>query len=199
MTLRPLKFIGGHPALDLVNTADWTTAGPEAERLPHCARWVDWAEASGIVGAGGAARLRAAARRDPAAAGRALMRVLAARGLLQRILTARARGVPPQRTDLRQFNRLLRQALARLELTPAGRGVTLTWRGLDAGLDGPLSPVLWAAARLLDSRDAERIRVCDGPDCGWMYLDRSRNGLRRWCEMSTCGTREKNRRRATAK
>jgi predicted RNA-binding Zn ribbon-like protein len=198
MTLRPLKFIGGHPALDLVNTADWTTAGPRAERLPDGARWVDWAEASGIIGAQAAARLRATARRDPASAGRALTRVLAARGLLQRILTARARGVLPRATDLREFNNLLRQALARLELTPAGRGVTLTWRGLDAGLDAALSPVLWAAARLLDSTDAERIRVCDGADCGWMYLDRSRNGLRRWCEMSTCGTREKNRRRATA-
>jgi predicted RNA-binding Zn ribbon-like protein len=49
---------------------------------------------------------------------------------------------------------------------------------------------------LLESEDAGRIRVCDGVDCGWMYLDRSRNGLRRWCEMGTCGTREKNRRRA---
>jgi predicted RNA-binding Zn ribbon-like protein len=28
-----------------------------------------------------------------------------------------------------------------------------------------------------------------------MYVDRSRNGLRRWCQMETCGTREKSRRR----
>ncbi|HEV2853834.1 MAG TPA: CGNR zinc finger domain-containing protein [Thermoanaerobaculia bacterium] len=33
------------------------------------------------------------------------------------------------------------------------------------------------------------------PDCGWMYVDCSRNGLRRWCEMETCGTLEKSRRR----
>jgi predicted RNA-binding Zn ribbon-like protein len=198
MTPPSLKFIAGDPALDLVNSADWTAAGPTAERLPDYARWVEWAQASGIVGARAAAQLRTAARRDPAAAGRALGRVLAARGLLQRVLTARARGVPPRTAELRDFNGLLRQALARLELTPRGHGVALTWRGLDAELDAALSPVLWAAARLLDSADAERIRVCDGPDCGWMYLDRSRNGLRRWCEMSTCGTREKNRRRAIA-
>jgi predicted RNA-binding Zn ribbon-like protein len=39
------------------------------------------------------------------------------------------------------------------------------------------------------------VRVCDGDDCGWMYVDRSRNGFRRWCQMRTCGTREKTRRR----
>ena len=45
------------------------------------------------------------------------------------------------------------------------------------------------------AEEAERIRVCGGPDCGWVYVDRSRNGLRRWCEMETCGTQEKSRRR----
>ena len=34
-----------------------------------------------------------------------------------------------------------------------------------------------------------------GADCGWMFVDRSRNRLRRWCQMETCGTMEKTRRR----
>jgi predicted RNA-binding Zn ribbon-like protein len=38
--------------------------------------------------------------------------------------------------------------------------------------------------------------VCAAPDCGWVYVDRSRNGFRRWCQMETCGTEEKSRRRA---
>jgi predicted RNA-binding Zn ribbon-like protein len=29
-----------------------------------------------------------------------------------------------------------------------------------------------------------------------MFVDRSRNGFRRWCQMATCGTEEKTRRRA---
>ena len=54
----------------------------------------------------------------------------------------------------------------------------------------------WSAAALLTGPEVESIRVCAGPDCGWVYVDRSRNHLRRWCEMETCGTSEKNRRRA---
>src|SRR3712207_8118753 len=47
----------------------------------------------------------------------------------------------------------------------------------------------------ISSEEIARIRVCDAPECGWMYVDRSRNRLRRWCQMETCGTRAKNRRR----
>jgi predicted RNA-binding Zn ribbon-like protein len=124
--------------------------------------------------------------------------VHAARDTLQRTLAARVAGNAPARGDLTTLNRLLGEALARLELAATGHGAALVWREIGQQLDGPLWPVVWAAAGLLESDDADRIRVCDGIDCGWMYLDRSRNGLRRWCEMSTCGTREKNRRRATA-
>ena len=39
--------------------------------------------------------------------------------------------------------------------------------------------------------DWGRLKACPGPDCGWMFLDRSRNGSRRWCQMSACGNRAK--------
>lgn len=40
--------------------------------------------------------------------------------------------------------------------------------------------------------EAKRIRTCD--NCGWLFLDRSRNGSRRWCDMTVCGNRQKARR-----
>jgi predicted RNA-binding Zn ribbon-like protein len=67
--------------------------------------------------------------------------------------------------------------------------------GQEEILDSIVWPVLWSAASLIVSDEASRIRICGGPDCGWMYVDRSRNKLRRWCQMETCGTREKSRRR----
>ncbi|HEX7716089.1 MAG TPA: CGNR zinc finger domain-containing protein [Marmoricola sp.] len=36
-----------------------------------------------------------------------------------------------------------------------------------------------------------RVKACRGPDCGWVFVDRSRNGSRRWCQMSECGNRAK--------
>jgi predicted RNA-binding Zn ribbon-like protein len=38
-----------------------------------------------------------------------------------------------------------------------------------------------------------RLKVCADPTCRWAFLDTSRNRSRRWCDMSGCGNRAKNR------
>ncbi|BCY08958.1 CGNR zinc finger domain-containing protein [Actinoplanes sp. L3-i22] len=36
-----------------------------------------------------------------------------------------------------------------------------------------------------------RFKACRGDDCRWVFLDRSRNCSRRWCDMTDCGNRAK--------
>jgi predicted RNA-binding Zn ribbon-like protein len=199
MTTLPFKYVGGDPALDLINTVDWTANGPRAERLSDYGRFVEWAEGAGVVGRAAGARLRREARRRPRVAADALNAARRARETLQRALSGRAASEALRGRDLASLNRLLSESLARMEVaSTTGTPAALGWRGLGEELSSPIWPVVWSAARLLTSDEADRIRVCAGDDCGWMYVDRSRNGLRRWCEMATCGTREKNRRRTTA-
>ncbi|HET7517715.1 MAG TPA: CGNR zinc finger domain-containing protein, partial [Actinomycetes bacterium] len=52
------------------------------------------------------------------------------------------------------------------------------------------------AVELLRDADRARLRCCppDAGGCGWVFLDRSRNGSRRWCRMADCGTTVKARR-----
>jgi predicted RNA-binding Zn ribbon-like protein len=51
--------------------------------------------------------------------------------------------------------------------------------------------MLWAVARsaadLLASGSIATIRQCAGDECGWMFLDASRNHNRQWCDMKDCG------------
>jgi len=54
--------------------------------------------------------------------------------------------------------------------------------------------VVWTAAELLTSSEIERIRRCAGSGCAWLFIDRSKNQTRRWCDMSVCGNRIKARR-----
>jgi predicted RNA-binding Zn ribbon-like protein len=49
-----------------------------------------------------------------------------------------------------------------------------------------------SALRLLDAATAERMKICG--HCGWLFLDRSKNRSRAWCDMAVCGNREKARR-----
>jgi predicted RNA-binding Zn ribbon-like protein len=195
------RYIGGDWALDLVNTVDWTSRGPAHERLTDFDRLTRWAEGAGILSSSAGTSLRAEARARPREAQTAYRYALRVRAGLQRLFGSLAGGGAS--TDaLRELNVFLRQALERMRIVPAvsrpGRSKVLRfgWPELGERLDAVIWPVLWSAASLVTSDDAARIRVCEGPDCGWMYVDRSRNRLRRWCQMETCGTREKSRRRA---
>lgn len=188
----PFRFVAGDPALDLVNTVDWTDRGPVDERLTGYARLVEWAMGAGLASRREAASLLAGAAARPREGAEAYRLALEAREAIRRAATGAGLG---------GLNRLLARALPHLQLSgvpgPGRNGgrVRLAWRDADSALEVPVWGTVWSAARLLASDEAVRIRTCAGPDCGWMYVDRSRNGLRRWCEMATCGTREKSRRR----
>ena len=192
------RYLGGDPAFDLVNTVDWTSRGPERERLLQPADLVRWAEGAGVLRRPQADRLRRTIARHPREAERALERARLTRLVLHDLFAALASGQPSD-AALARFNRLLSDALDRAALVRTGSrgrpGFAWEWNELEERPEAVLAPVLWSAARLLTSAEVERIRVCGGLDCGWMFVDRSRNGLRRWCQMRTCGTEEKSRRR----
>ncbi len=196
------RFVGGELALDLVNTVDWTPAGLRDERLPDYASLTRWAEGAGAATARQAQRLRTLGRAQPRRAAAALDRARSLRSTLQRLFVEVAGGAPSA-AALDALDRHLPAVYPRLSLVPAspdarrlGRAAAWTWRGQGDDLEAITWPVVRAAAELLVSTEAAQVRVCGGPSCGWMYVDRSRNGLRRWCLMETCGTREKSRRRA---
>jgi predicted RNA-binding Zn ribbon-like protein len=205
----PFRFIGGHVAADFVNTVTWERAGLDRDRLSDYRRVVQWAEEAGVIDRAAAARLLAAALVRPAKAEKVYRTSRHLRDVLRRLLTgagARTLDTPEGKRTLAEFNELLARPLERMRLDApatshgvspeATEALSWSWEGADSRLDAPLWPVIWATAQLLASPDVAQLRVCEGVDCGWVYLDHSRNGLRRWCEMQTCGTREKSRRRA---
>ena len=61
-----------------------------------------------------------------------------------------------------------------------------------------LDRVTWwvarSAAELMTSPDLPFVRECASYDCGWLFMDTTKNRSRRWCDMSTCGNRAKGRR-----
>lgn len=51
------------------------------------------------------------------------------------------------------------------------------------------SAVAMSALRLLQPDQLSRMRIC--ANCGWLFVDRSRNSSRIWCDMAVCGNRRK--------
>lgn len=194
----PLRYVGGDPSIDLVNTVDWVGDDLDHDRIPDYDRLTRWAEGAGVITAAVGQRLRRAAATRSREAAAAVAAAHWLRWVLQRLFTAVATG-DPSGAAVDEFNDLLADALPRMRLASrsgsSGGQLTLAWQGFGEDLASPLWSVVWSAAQLLASDEASLIHACAAPDCGWMYVDRSRNGLRRWCQMETCGTREKSRRR----
>lgn len=123
---------------------------------------------------------------------------IALRELLHRVFSARAAGEAVPEADLAALNAALEGAPSRATLAAAGEGYAWLTR-LGQHMSGAavlLAPVLWSAADLLAQSGWEqgaraRVRACANPECRWMFIDASRNGSRRWCDMAACGNRAK--------
>ncbi|NVO58680.1 CGNR zinc finger domain-containing protein [Rhodobacteraceae bacterium B1Z28] len=48
-----------------------------------------------------------------------------------------------------------------------------------------------AMSLLNDARELKRVKMCPGSDCGWLFVDETKNARRKWCIMETCGNRAK--------
>jgi predicted RNA-binding Zn ribbon-like protein len=93
-------------------------------------------------------------------------------------------GQPPTAGDEDIINRA---AAAPTPVPRMNRGVaTLTGAGPDPAASA-LSAVARDAIALFTTEDVRRLRECASPECGLLFLDLSRPGLRRWCSSSACG------------
>ncbi len=191
--LERIELIAGAPCLDFINSMSDHGGPTPTERLTGYAELVFWTRRCGLLTAEEAERFTALGRKQPRAAARALKAALRFREAAFRMLTALAAGLAPAEADLMEVNRVVKQAQAALELVPVAGHYHLDWR---AGKAAP-GQLLWRAARalaeLMTSDALLTVRVCAGEACGWLFLDQSRNHLRRWCSMSDCGNRAKAR------
>jgi predicted RNA-binding Zn ribbon-like protein len=190
----PFEWHGGRTCLDFANTVTWSGEARPNERLASYGDLVEWAEQAEVLSEPAARRLRRAARADPAAATDALRDAHALREAIHEVVTARAERREPGAAAAEMLNRFLGRALGRLRL--GVEGDACSWTFVDQGeeLDRILWPVAWSAASLLTSADASLIRTCANEHCGWLFVDRSRNRSRRWCDMKGCGNMAKARR-----
>jgi predicted RNA-binding Zn ribbon-like protein len=188
------KFTGGHLCLDFVNTLRHRLSDRPAELLATYADLVSWGRAAGVLEAGEVGSLMREASHRPREAQAVLERAVALREVIHRIFDATVGGQASRREDLAALNTALAEAMGDLRLVPEGARFGWGSMGDSPVLERPLWSVVRSAAGLLTSDELEDVRKCGAPDCAWLFVDRSKNRSRRWCDMRTCGNRAKARR-----
>lgn len=108
---------------------------------------------------------------------------------LHAALTAVARKEPIPGEALTAINQASSRGQAVATLTSAGNRA---W-GVrpEAELDDALGIIARDAIELLSGEAGGRLCTCAFPTCRAVFVDTSRGHTRRWCDMNTCGNREK--------
>lgn len=180
--------------LDYANTRLWRGTAAPVEQLGALSDLLDWIAGIAGLSADALTALRTWAATHHDQAGTLFTAAIALRELVYRVFSAVASGARVADPDLAGLNRALAEAPPRATLARLTGGYA--WHIDQAAPSAPalLAPILWSAADLLVQAPHRRIRQCANPQCLWLFIDASKNGTRRWCDMTACGNRAKARR-----
>ena len=111
------------------------------------------------------------------------------------LLRAQLGGTTVNRGSLQALTRHWQRANAVRELRVTPAGFSYEWSPSVPAWECAFHAVVLSAVELLTEPDRlARVHECPGETCGWFFFDSSRNGLRHWCSMKTCGNADKVRR-----
>lgn len=181
------QLVGGHLALDLVNTVSWQR-NPQrtTERLSDPARLADWLAAAAPLH--GVRCILTPPDLHSVAGTNALTAVRRLRDAGRAALVAHVEQTSVEARVVQIIRDGYYQALAAAEVTPE---LPLRHR-IDVTSPSQIETLLGLAlGELCRRHDLDRLRRCADTDCGWFFLDTSRNHSRRWCDPGDCGNRNR--------
>jgi len=183
-------FVGGCLSLNFANTID-NRVDPSRYKdlLGTYGDIVSWARAAGAITSDTAGRLCELVTRHPRKAISAFERAISLRETIYRTFAALSGARAPSEHDIESICTAFADAGRGLSMVPTGNGVEAHWDIDPEDASSFLAPIALSASRLLLCGDFRRLKQCQG--CGWLFLDQSKGGRRRWCDMKTCGNRAK--------
>lgn len=182
-TTRDFQFISGSIALDFVNTVG-NRLGTKRDYFQSADDVNRWARLAGLISEGESLRLTAKQVRRIRAVREGLYAIF-------RRLVARPRVT---RQGIARLNTMLGSISLKRRLLWAKGKVNWESKVLVRDPMSMLAPILLNAAEVLVTGAFQKVRQCADKNCGWLFLDASQAGKRRWCSMSDCGNRAKARR-----
>jgi predicted RNA-binding Zn ribbon-like protein len=191
----PIRAPPDDLCLSFANTLAWRGSPAPSEALGGFSDLLDWLAAAGQGRSAAWSEAAGWSRRHPQLAARLFAQAIALREAIFRCCFAVASGNAVPDADLDILNGALAIAPQRRCLV-RDRGV-YAWSAPGAAERGTasaaalLAPVLWSAADLLAGAERLRVRRCANDACLWLFIDRSKAGTRRWCDMAACGNRAK--------
>jgi predicted RNA-binding Zn ribbon-like protein len=176
------KLIGERLCLDFTNTVGGRN-GSEIifEKLKTYDDLLAWSVYAGILDRKDAKKLKRGSQS-------VVKRALRLREAIYRICIAALKKQSPYSNDLELLNFEIREARNHQFIDSKFQ---VRSKSTNDDLDRMLWPVALSAADLLTTDDLKQLSQCESENCGWLFVDTSKNHTRQWCDMSDCGNRAK--------
>jgi predicted RNA-binding Zn ribbon-like protein len=191
-----LAFVGGHSGLDFVNSVKYRGSSNNGDRLVEFLDIVKWAHIAELLDAA-ECRLLMQANKSAKKIGKLHSEICVFREAVRVVLAPNSQSKPTfsnaaqivERaiSKLRPDVRIDRETRALVQSFPVQKPRDLMARIVDCVRD------------LLSQRSGLKIKTCDGHDCDWMFVDRTKAKRRKWCDTRTCGNNARVRRHREAK
>lgn len=187
----PFVFIGERLWLDFINTDD-VRRGTRVDVLRDFEQLIRWLEATSVLDGERAGGIRRRAQQQPAGATASLADSRRIRAALRALAERGAQTVDVRLNALGEINRVLGRSAGTRRVEQRGDGSFVrSFVPVGDAFAGLMIPVVESAADALVTGELARVRRCADVRCLHVFFDSTKNGRRRWCDMSTCGNRAK--------
>jgi predicted RNA-binding Zn ribbon-like protein len=119
------------------------------------------------------------------------------RKLLRGFAEKTTTGAAIQPRDLEALNSWLKVPVFR-RLVENQNGLRLTHEPVQIGWPAVLALIADSLAEALATHQQDRLKICANSDCAWIFVDRTKGRVKRWCSDATCGNRDRVRRSRAA-
>jgi predicted RNA-binding Zn ribbon-like protein len=121
----------------------------------------------------------------------------ALRSLLRRLVEKSAAPGSLRSADVAQLNAWLKVPVFP-RVVEHQNGFALDLQPAQIGWESVLSGIARSFAESIVQERKGRFKICANDDCRWVFVDRTKGNVRRWCNDATCGNRDRVRRSRAA-
>ncbi len=192
-SIATLQLDGGCPVFDFTNTISNRNDPDYFDYLTKYDDFVEWINKIKLLPKGKMDAIAAFSKSHTRKSADTLRQIIEVREVVFKLFSSLAQQQKADRETVDAFNGFFSEALSNMRVEVGRKEVATSFFVSEKTiLKEPLYILVKNAFDILSTQSFDRIKEC--PTCRWLFLDTTKNGKRRWCNMQVCGSNDKARR-----
>ncbi len=192
-SIATLQLDGGCPVFDFTNTISNRNDPDYFDYLTKYDDFVEWINKIKLLPKGKMDAIAAFSKSHTRKSADTLRQIIEVREVVFKLFSSLAQQQKADRETVDAFNGFFSEALSNMRVEVGRKEVATSFIVSEKTiLKEPLYILVKNAFDILSTQSFDRIKEC--PTCRWLFLDTTKNGKRRWCNMQVCGSNDKARR-----